>query len=154
MQVNAQTVEGEIDLVTLKKYINYCRHKCGPRLSSEAAEKLKNQYINIRKSSREHTAEAEKTMATIPITVRQLEAIVRISESLAKMSLSPVATEQHVEEALRLFKVSTFDAAVSGALAGAEGLTSQEDMKRMSRIEDNLLETIWSWFACFILANH
>lgn len=49
---------------------------------------------------------------------RQLEAIVRISESLAKMRLAPFATEADVDEALRLFQVSTLDAAMSGSLAG------------------------------------
>ena len=49
---------------------------------------------------------------------RQLEAVVRIAESLAKMSLSPFATESHVDEALRLFQVSTLEAAMSGTLAG------------------------------------
>eukprot|EP01135_Chromosphaera_perkinsii_P011296 Nk52_evm77s2367 gene=Nk52_evmTU77s2367 len=140
--VNTQQVEGEINLPTLKKYITYCRQKCGPRLSTDAAEKLKNQYINIRKSSKQHTQDANKTRPTIPITVRQLEAIVRISESLAKMSLSPLATEEHVDEALRLFKVSTFDAALSGQLAGAEGMTTAEDMKKMSRIETSLMSRL------------
>lgn len=45
---------------------------------------------------------------------RQLEAIVRISESLAKMTLSPEATADHVNEAIRLFRASTLDAAKSG----------------------------------------
>ena len=36
---------------------------------------------------------------------RQLEAIVRISESLAKMELREEADVSHVEEALRLFTV-------------------------------------------------
>ncbi len=49
---------------------------------------------------------------------RQLEAIVRVAESLAKMQLKPFATEVHIDEALRLFKVSTLDAASSGNLAG------------------------------------
>lgn len=49
---------------------------------------------------------------------RQLEAVVRISESLAKMQLQPFATEVHVTEALRLFQVSTLDAAMTGSLAG------------------------------------
>ena len=52
------------------------------------------------------------------IASRQLEAIVRISESLAKMRLAPFATEADVDEALRLFQVSTLDAAMSGSLAG------------------------------------
>ena len=38
--------------------------------------------------------------SSIPITVRQLEAIIRITESLAKLSLSPVAGEKHVDEAI------------------------------------------------------
>ena len=49
---------------------------------------------------------------------RQLEAVIRLSESLAKMQLQPFATETHVDEALRLFQVSTLDAAMSGSLAG------------------------------------
>ena len=53
---------------------------------------------------------------------RQLEAIVRIAESLAKMSLSPFATESHVDEALRLFQVSTLEAAMSGTLSGKQSV--------------------------------
>ena len=49
---------------------------------------------------------------------RQLEAVIRITESLAKMQLKPFATEGHVDEALRLFQVSTLDAARTGSLAG------------------------------------
>ena len=49
---------------------------------------------------------------------RQLEAIIRISESLAKMALLPFAMESHVDEALRLFQVSTLDASHSGTVSG------------------------------------
>lgn len=52
---------------------------------------------------------------------RQLEAIIRIAESQAKMRLAPFATEADVDEALRLFQVSTLDAASSGNLAGLFG---------------------------------
>jgi len=37
--------DGELSLAFLKKYINYARARCGPRLSREAAEKLKNKYV-------------------------------------------------------------------------------------------------------------
>jgi len=50
----------------------------------------------------------------VPITVRQLEAIIRITEALAKMTLSPSARPEHVTEAIRLFTVSTVDAAAAG----------------------------------------
>lgn len=91
--------------------------RCGPRLNAEAGDKLKRRYVLMRSGSHQHERETEKKNA-IPITVRQLEAIIRISESLAKMQLMPFATETHVNEALRLFQVSTLDAAMSGSLAG------------------------------------
>lgn len=49
-------------------------------------------------------------MQVVPITVRQLEALVRISESLAKMRMSAEATVSDVLEALRLFRSSTLAA--------------------------------------------
>merc|ERR1712096_62515 len=103
--------EGELSLAFMKKYIAYCRSRCGPRLEQAAAEKLKNKYVLMRNSSRE-VEEGEKRLA-IPITVRQLEAVVRISESLAKMELQPFANDAHVDEAIRIFQVSTLSAAHS-----------------------------------------
>ena len=58
----------------------------------------------------------------IPITVRQLEALVRIAEALAKMRLAPFTTERDALEALRLFHVSTLDAANNGSLSMIEGI--------------------------------
>ncbi len=46
--------------------------------------------------------------------MRQLEAIIRLSESLAKMELSPTVNAEHVKEAHRLFQISTMNAATSG----------------------------------------
>lgn len=94
----------------------------------------------MRGGARQHERDRSKK-TSIPITVRsvlklmklthsldnfspcrQLEAIIRISESLAKMSLLPFALESHVDEALRLFQVSTMDAALSGSLSGLSHL--------------------------------
>lgn len=71
----------------------------------------------MRSGALRHEKEVDRRNS-IPITVRQLEAVIRISESLAKMQLLPFATETHVDEGLRLFQVSTLDAAMSGNLAG------------------------------------
>ncbi|KAK5914569.1 hypothetical protein CgunFtcFv8_009002 [Champsocephalus gunnari] len=136
-RTQTEGVEGEIPLATFKKYIAYARTKCGPRLSAAAAEKLKNRYVVMRSGAREHERETDKR-PSIPITVRQLEAVVRIAESLAKMKLQAVAGEEEVDEALRLFQVSTLDAAMSGSLSGAEGFTSVEDQEMVSRVEKQL----------------
>lgn len=71
--------------------------------------------------------------SSIPITVRQLEAIVRITESLAKLTLSPTATEAHVDEAIRLFLCSTMDAVNQGSSQG-----SRELVEEVNRIEAEL----------------
>jgi DNA replication licensing factor MCM5 len=47
------------------------------------------------------------TANSIPITVRQLEAIIRLSESLAKMKLGSEVTKDEVDEAHYLFEIST-----------------------------------------------
>jgi DNA replication licensing factor MCM5 len=60
-------------------------------------------------------AEGSGELPAVPITVRQLEAIIRLAESLARMSLVSEASEDHVREAIRLFKHSTMDAVKSGA---------------------------------------
>jgi len=143
IHMNAQRVnervegEGELSLEFLKKYICYCRSRCGPRLTAEAAEKLKNRYVLWRTGNREAEIEADHKNS-IPITVRQLEAIIRTAESLAKMELKPFASDTHVDEALRLFQVSTMDAASHGHFAGVEGFTSKEDQELISQIETQL----------------
>lgn len=103
----------EIDIKLLKKYISYCRSRCAPRLSAEAASVLGNHYVTVRRDMFKRQAVSEEESA-VPVTVRQLEALVRISESLAKMRLAPEATAEDVAEAIRLFRVSTMSAASSG----------------------------------------
>lgn len=104
--------EGEIPLSLMKRYISYCRSKCGPRLSAASGEKLKSTFVSIRGETHAREIRDQKR-STIPITVRQLEALIRLSESLAKMQLQHFASEEHVDEAMRLFKVSTLDASNS-----------------------------------------
>jgi len=103
----------EIDIDLLKKYITYAKCHCSPRLSEEAGAILKDFYVKDRADSDDR--ETSKTHGgRIPITVRQLEAIIRMSEALAKMQMRDVVDREHVEEAHRLFKVSTLHAAKSG----------------------------------------
>ncbi|CAO3581630.1 unnamed protein product [Absidia cylindrospora] len=128
------TAMGDIDLDKMKAYINYCKAKCAPRMTPEAAQKLSSHFVAIRKEVKESERETQ-VRSSIPITIRQLEAIIRISESLAKMTLSPIANEQHVEEAIRLFKYSTMDAVQSG---GADGMTRNEVMAEVQSIEHEI----------------
>lgn len=114
----ATTGVGELDVPTMKKYIQYCKAKCSPRLDEESGDILASSYVKIRDDVRRRAMESEglndeeggSDQATIPITVRQLEALIRVSESLAKMRLEDDVQGQDIQEALRLFKVSTMAA--------------------------------------------
>ena len=110
---NAQSNDSGVEVTFLKRYIGYCRTRCAPVLTQRAADVLRNHYVTIRSSVNQRNTNGKQS--AIPITVRQLEAIVRISESIAKMSLSPITNEEHVNEAIRLFKSSTLEAALVGA---------------------------------------
>lgn len=117
-------VESAIPVDKMKRYINYCKTRCAPRLSPEAAEKLSSHFVQLRKQV--HAGEMESNQrSSIPITVRQLEAIIRISEGLAKMTLSPIATTEHVSEAIRLFLASTMDAVNQGKSQGSKELNEE-----------------------------
>ncbi|KAH7169717.1 DNA replication licensing factor mcm5 [Fusarium flagelliforme] len=127
-----EMVESEILIDNMRKYITYCKTRCAPRLSPEAAEKLSSHFVSIRRQI--HDAEIEaNTRSSIPITIRQLEAIVRITESLAKLALSPVATEAHADEAIRLFLCSTMDAVNQGSNQGSRELNDE-----VNRLETEL----------------
>eukprot|EP00440_Ansanella_granifera_P024095 gb/GFBE01026172.1/.p1 GENE.gb/GFBE01026172.1/~~gb/GFBE01026172.1/.p1 ORF type:complete len:754 (+),score=245.46 gb/GFBE01026172.1/:1-2262(+) len=124
-----QEQQSPLNSIELRKYISYCRNKCSPRITAEAGEVLKNHYVTIRKAMKSERA-------TIPITVRQLEAIVRIAESLAKMELREDADVSHVEEALRMFTVSTLDSANRDRNGVGIDVLSEEEKKELLEAEE------------------
>jgi DNA replication licensing factor MCM5 len=93
----------ENDLAIIKKYITYARLKCSPRLSEEAALTLVNMYVD----QRSKIGNAESKGSHIPITVRQLEAIIRLSEAIAKTRLANTVTKEDALMANEIFEVST-----------------------------------------------
>jgi len=136
---------GELSLDFLKKYIAYCRSKMAPRVSETAGKTLIKKYTDMRngperpnENGAEDAATKYEKKSKIPITVRQLEATIRISEALAKLELKPFANEEHIEEALRLFKESTLRASQSGHLTGAEGFVTDEQRAVMTTIEKTI----------------
>ncbi|BAM79525.1 DNA replication licensing factor MCM5 [Cyanidioschyzon merolae strain 10D] len=116
---------GLVPIDKLRRYVAYARRRCRPRLSAEAADLLRTAYVAVRQELRDRTADGP---TPVPIAVRQLESLIRLTEALAKMRLSDLASAADAEEALRLFRVATMAAAHAGALPpGAfEGTLSGE----------------------------
>ncbi|EPQ60991.1 MCM-domain-containing protein [Gloeophyllum trabeum ATCC 11539] len=134
---------GEIDIDKMKRYIAYCKAKCAPRLSAEAQEKLSSHFVDLRKQVQQVERDNDER-SSIPITVRQLEAIIRISESLAKMTLSPVVKNHHVDEAIRLFKFSTMDAVSAGSVEGLSRGALHDEMNQIEKELRRRLPVGWS----------
>ncbi|KAF8329815.1 MCM2/3/5 family-domain-containing protein [Cantharellus anzutake] len=136
-------VEGELSLEKMKRYIAFCKAKCAPRLTPEAATLLSSHFVAFRKEVQQLEAE-NRERNSIPMTARQLEAIIRISEALAKMTLSPTVHEHHVNEAIRLFKTSTMDAVTA---SGVEGISRGELNEEVQAIEKEIRKRLpigWS----------
>ncbi|KAI0988458.1 hypothetical protein GJ496_008685 [Pomphorhynchus laevis] len=137
MERSEASIGTELSIATLKKYIAYCRSNIFPRLTPQACERLKNQYVLMRSGAYNFEQEIGRRLS-VTITVRQLEAMVRIAESLARMRMSSIATDADVNEALRLFIGSTYTAAVSGKIANVEGMISHEELRGLNEIETHI----------------
>ncbi|KAF8321331.1 MCM-domain-containing protein [Clavulina sp. PMI_390] len=142
-QGEKDAASGEIDLDKMKRYIAYCKSKCAPRLTPEAATTLSSHFVSLRREVQQVERDNEER-SSIPITVRQLEAIVRISESLAKIVLSPTVQEHHVVEAIRLFKTSTMDAVQASGLEGVSRASLNEEMQKIETDLKRRLPIGWS----------
>lgn len=108
----------------LKRYITFARNNCQPLMTKKAETILIEQYVYYRKLRREQILEKEtkrfennqefKDESFLIITVRQLEALLRISEAIARMTLSREVTEIHVEQAVQIFNISMSQAKSTG----------------------------------------
>jgi len=97
-------VRDVVDPILFRKYIAYAKQYIKPRLSDEAVDEIRAFYVGMRnQSSRVNETTAIKP---IPITARQLEGIIRITEAHAKMRLSDVATRADSIRAIELIRYS------------------------------------------------
>jgi DNA replication licensing factor MCM2 len=84
--------EGEIPQELLRKYILYARERCSPKLYQIDQDKVARLFADMRRES--------LATGAYPITVRHLEAIMRISESFCKMRLSEYCTSVDIDRAI------------------------------------------------------
>ncbi|KAJ1840881.1 DNA replication licensing factor mcm8, partial [Coemansia sp. RSA 2703] len=84
----------------LRKYVAYARKYVHPRLSPEATQKLKEFYLELRRSHR--------AIDSTPITTRQLEALVRLAEARARAELRVLVTEDDANNVIEIMRYSLF----------------------------------------------
>lgn len=85
----------------LQKYIGYARKYCFPQLSPDAAKQIKDFYLELRKTSH--------GIDSIPVTTRQLEALIRLTQARARVDLASIATLEHAKDVLAIFRYTLID---------------------------------------------
>ncbi len=91
--------EPDISIPLLKKYVAYAKQTIKPKLTDSAIEEIKNFYVELRNMGTD-----EEGIRPIPISARQLEALVRFAEGSAKVRLSKKVTKSDAKRAIRILK--------------------------------------------------
>jgi replicative DNA helicase Mcm len=94
---SVKKTEDHIETNLLRKYFAYAKRNMFPKLSDEAIEELKNYYVQMRNSGNQKSG-----IKSIPISARQLEGLVRLSEGYAKIRLSTVVTAEDAKKAISI----------------------------------------------------
>jgi len=84
----------DIDPALFRKYVAYAKRSCFPILSAEAKEAIVNYYLKLR-----GIAEPNKP---VPVTARQLEALVRLAEASARIRLSDKIEHSDAERVIHI----------------------------------------------------
>jgi replicative DNA helicase Mcm len=92
-------VVGVVDTELLRRYIIYARQTCKPDISDGALETIKEFYVSMRNST-----QGEGGMQSIPVSARQLEALIRLTEASAKARLAKKAVKKDAKRAIDLLQ--------------------------------------------------
>ena len=113
--------EVEIQIPLLKKYISYAKQKIKPELTDGAIEEIKNFYVTLRNTP----TESDELIKPIPVSARQLEALVRLAEGSAKARLSTKVTKVDSKRAINLLRSCLME-------VGLDPETGKLDIDRIS----------------------
>ena len=99
LQLHKKSSGGAAELRTefLKKYIAFAKQNINPALTDEALEEIKEYYVKMRS-----TGDEEGAYKAIPISARQLEALIRLSEASARVRLSTKVLKSDARRAIEL----------------------------------------------------
>ncbi len=99
----AHQKEGEEMLIPrelFRKYVAYAKQKIKPVLTDMAVEEIKRFYVELRNMP----VSSEGMLRPIPISARQLQALIRMSEASAKMRLSGAVGAEDAKRAIEIMK--------------------------------------------------
>eukprot|EP01133_Synstelium_polycarpum_P015356 gene15356-18215_t len=90
-----------ISPIVLRKYISYAKTFVQPKLSPEAIKAIQAFYLELRnRSSKQDSA---------PVTTRQLESLIRLSQARAKLEVREVVTRDDALDVIEIMRESLFE---------------------------------------------
>lgn len=89
-----EETDAEIPQEQLRKYVAYAKKGYRPDLTQEAAQKIQEFYVSMRNRGQDNEG------GSVPITARQLEAMIRIAEASARAQLKDEVREEDAERAI------------------------------------------------------
>ncbi len=133
MPLDTNTEELEKSIISyelFRKYIAYAK-RIVPELTKESMDQLKKYYLNVRSKY--------NTSQTIPITPRQLEAMIRLAEASARVRLSKYVNVDDANRAIRILEAFISEVATeAGGVVDIDmiGGVSKKQRSKMEELED------------------
>lgn len=121
--INGASVTGDIQF--LRKYVAYAKRNIFPKLSEAAKSKITEYYCEVRGLS--------SRGKSVPLTARQLEALVRLCEASARMRLSNEVSIEDAEVATRVLDTCLRGIAYDAATGTFDIDKAHNKMSRNSR---------------------
>lgn len=127
----------------LRKYIMYARKFCFPTISKEACDELKNFYSEMRIT--------RHGIDSVPVTTRQLEALLRMTQARARLELAKEATVEHARDVLAILRYTMCDVLSTGKGTlkmnrsfNGTGVSHSTKVKRFLTVIQGQMKTVWS----------
>ncbi len=120
LQQSINIKEPDVPSQLLKKYVAYAKQNIFPKLTDGAIEEIKRFYVDLRNMGTD-----EEGIRPIPISARQLEALVRLAEGSARVRFSKKVTKADAKRAIRILKYCLMQ-------VGFDYETGQIDIDRIS----------------------
>lgn len=96
--IDPEETSGELSQLQLRKYVAYAKRNVRPELTQEAADKIQEFYVGMRSSGSGEAGDS------VPVTARQLEALVRVSEASARAQLRNEVIEKDAQRAIDILQ--------------------------------------------------
>ena len=121
LQQKPSELRSEVPPKLFRKYISYAKNRINPVLTDAAVDEIMNFYVELRNSG----SAGEEGIRPIPVSARQLEALVRLAEGSARVRLSKKVTRVDSKRSIRLLKHCLMQ-------VGIDPETGQIDIDRIS----------------------